>query len=75
MNLYDMLDCYDRAAIHEGTRYPCDQCEYVAKRPGDLAKHKKNIHVAEVLQCVLCQFSSKTPKVCITITFTTLYNV
>ena len=36
--------------MHEGTKYPCDQCDYVAKRPGDLSKHKKNIHVAESIQ-------------------------
>ena len=52
-----------RSALHEGTKYPCEQCDYVGKRPGDLLKHTKTIHLTETLQCNLCHFTARTTKV------------
>ena len=31
-------------SIHEGVKYPCDQCDYKATQKGHLLKRKKSIH-------------------------------
>ena len=30
--------------IHEDMRYPCDQCDYIAKHSGNLKQHKESKH-------------------------------
>ena len=32
-------------SIHEGVRYPCDQCDYKATQKGSLKRHKKSNHL------------------------------
>ena len=31
-------------AIHEGVRYPCDQCDYRATQPGNVKRHETLKH-------------------------------
>ena len=33
-----------RESIHEGVRYPCDQCDYKATTKGNIKKHKISKH-------------------------------
>jgi hypothetical protein len=43
------------SVIHDGLRYPCDQCDYAATRRGDLKQHKESqykIHVTK-LTCTI----------------------
>ena len=34
--------------MHEGVRYPCDQCEFTATRLGYLKKHKRSQHCSGI---------------------------
>ena len=33
-----------RESIHEGVRYPCDQCDYKASQKESLKTHRKSKH-------------------------------
>ena len=37
--------------VHEGIKYPCDQCCYVSKTKGYLGFHVKSQHNTELLSC------------------------
>jgi len=43
---------------HNGVKYPCDQCEYVATRPGNLRQHKAAKHWGVRYPCDLCDHVS-----------------
>ena len=42
---------YHRQAEHEGVKFSCNQCDYVAKRIQNLNRHKKLMHDGISLQC------------------------
>ena len=37
-----------KRAVHEGVKYPCEQCNYQATSKGNLAKHQRNRHITIV---------------------------
>ena len=37
------------------TRYPCEQCEYMATRKESLDQHKRSVHEGMKYQCVKCK--------------------
>ena len=41
---------------HEGVRYPCDHCSYVATRGSNLKIHIKNIHEGVGYPCAQCDY-------------------
>ena len=43
---------------HEGGRYPCDKCEYIATYQGNLRRHIKNKHEEVSYPCNKCEFST-----------------
>ena len=56
--------------IHEGVRYPCNQCEYSAAQPGNLKIHIQSIHEGEKngvrYPCCQCKYratSRGNPKI------------
>ena len=34
-------------SIHEGVKFPCEQCDYKATQKGHLMKHMKSVHKSE----------------------------
>ena len=56
--------CYFRAhrqSVHEGIKYPCDQCEYKATAMGSLRRHYNAIHSGHKYPCSECEHVSNTP--------------
>ena len=43
-------------SIHEGVKYPCDQCVYKATSKGDLRTHVKSIHEGVRYPCDHCDY-------------------
>ena len=41
---------------HEGVRYPCSECEYVATQAGNLRLHKENKHEGVWYPCSECEY-------------------
>ena len=49
----------DHVAInHDGTRYPCDNCEYKATTKSYLKKHKQSKHEGMRYSCDDCEYSA-----------------
>ena len=44
--------------MHEGIRYPCDLCEYVATDQSNLKKHKDSIHEGIRYFCEQCDYAA-----------------
>ena len=42
--------------------FPCDQCEYIAKRKHQLKEHKEARHDGVIYPCDLCPYTSKSKK-------------
>ena len=45
--------------VHEGVKYPCDQCEYQTSYPANLKAHREGIHQKMMIKCQLCDFQTK----------------
>ena len=45
-----------KEAVHEGIRYPCDQCEYSATQKQNLKKHKEIKHEGVLYPCDQCDY-------------------
>ena len=50
-----------KISIHEGVRFPCEQCDYKATRRGHLLRHKQLIHegVIVMVPCDQCDYKAK----------------
>ena len=47
-------------AIHQGIRYPCDQCPYQAKNKMRLKSHKESVHEGKRYYCDQCEHAAPT---------------
>ena len=47
---------------HEGIRYPCNFCDYRAKRLGHLKDHISAKHSEDIIKCDFCDFETKWKK-------------
>lgn len=47
--------------MHEGIRYPCDQCDYVATQPRDLTLHIEGDHEGVRYPCDKCEYTATRP--------------
>ena len=45
-------------SIHQGIKYPCDQCDYKATQKGDLLTHLKSIHEGVKYPCDQCDYKA-----------------
>ena len=45
-------------SAHEGVRFQCDECDYVATTAGRLKVHKKAKHEGILFYCDLCEHST-----------------
>ena len=43
-------------AIHDGKKFQCPECEYLATQKGHLATHHKSIHMGQKFQCPDCVY-------------------
>ena len=48
-------------SIHEGLRYPCDQCKYADTDAGNLKNFKNSIHECVKYPCDQCEYTSTKP--------------
>ena len=46
-------------SIHEGIKYPCNQCDYQATEKAKLRQHIAGKHSDTILQCELCGYQTK----------------
>ena len=42
-----------KKSIHEGVKYPCDQCDYKATEKGQLLKHMKCVDKSQCVDCII----------------------
>ena len=42
--------------MHEGKKYPCDACDYLAIFEGSLRKHKQSVHEGMKYLCDGCDY-------------------
>ena len=50
----ESLDRHKRS-VHEGIKYPCNQCEYLASRKEHLDRHKRLVHEGIKFPCGQCK--------------------
>ena len=50
-----------KKVVHEGIRYPCDECEHVATRSTHLKAHKNNKHRRKKHFCDQCDYEANWP--------------
>ena len=44
--------------VHEGKKYPCDQCTYKAAQKDNLLKHRQSIHEGVKYWCEQCNYEA-----------------
>ena len=44
--------------MHEGIKFPCDQCAYVANHVSHLKEHIRNLHEGVRYPCELCEYTA-----------------
>ena len=45
-------------SIHEGVKFPCNQCDYKATQKGNLMTHIKSRHQGVIFPCNLCDYKA-----------------
>ena len=53
----DMVRHY--RSVHEGIKYPCNQCDYQATQQSHLQTHIAAKHSDNILQCEFCDYQTK----------------
>ena len=51
-----------RLSKHEGVRYPCNQCDYLAISQRNCNVHKQSVHQGVKYSCELCDYTASMPK-------------
>ena len=49
---------YHKQSKHEGIRFQCDQCAYIATRQSSLIRHKKSVHEGFLYPCNKCNYAA-----------------
>ena len=49
-------------SMHEGVRYPCNQCVYSATQSGSLKRHIQSMHEGVRYPCNQCEYSATTTR-------------
>ena len=44
--------------VHEGVKFPCEQCDYKATEKGELLRHMKSIHEGVKFTCEQCDYKA-----------------
>jgi ribosomal protein S27AE len=45
-----------KQSVHDGVKYPCDKCGFLATHKGYIKKHKESIHKAVRYSCGQCEY-------------------
>ena len=46
-------------SVHDYAKFPCDQCDFSAKRKDHLLRHKKSVYEGVKFPCDQCDYNAK----------------